>query len=133
MKSGATDPFAEDTDETEESVQQDESTNESSQTDPSDQPDQSENSAQSGSNTSQYDRSDFPRIVSRDTVKEDRDGVHQLFVYEDTEEKEKEARRELEDRLGDVYKLDAREAIYRAGMQNIDDAEEILREWGADI
>ena len=88
---------------------------------------------QEDSRTSQFNRSDLPRIVTRDTVKEDRDAVHQLFVYEDTAEKEKEARRALEDRIGDIYKLDAREAIYRAGMENLDDAEAILRKWGADI
>lgn len=133
MKSGATDPFAEDAGPTEQPEEQEESDSESGQTVESEQPEQTENPTPSVSNTSQFDRSDLPRIVARDTVKEDRDGVHQLFVYEDTEEKEQEARRELEDRIGDVYKLDAREAIYRAGMQNIDDAEEILREWGADI
>ncbi|WP_255681631.1 hypothetical protein [Natrinema sp. SYSU A 869] len=54
----------------------------------------------------------------RDSVKEDRDGgVHQLFVYQDTEDKEKQTRRDLEDRFDDdLYKLDAREAIYLAGM-----------------
>ncbi|UTF55883.1 hypothetical protein [Natronosalvus rutilus] len=67
-------------------------------------------------------------------MKDDRDDVHQLFVYEQTSEKEKSARRALEDRIGDdLYKLDVREAIYLAGMQNLDDAESILREWGADI
>lgn len=138
MKDGTTDPFATDDSADE---QPDESSSTNSQTVESDSPDQSDsgadqadtNQSPSGGNTGQFDRSDLPRIVARDKVKDDRDDVHQLFVYEDTAEKEKEARRELEDRLGDVYKLDAREAIYRAGMKNIDDAEEILREWGADI
>lgn len=79
-------------------------------------------------------REDLPIMLRRASVKEDRDDVHQLFVYEDTAKIEKEARRELEDRFeNDVYKLDLREAIYRAGMENLDDAEAILREWGADI
>ncbi|QFU84562.1 hypothetical protein, partial [Natronorubrum aibiense] len=96
---------------------------------------QGDNPTLSGSNTDQFDRSDLPRIVVRDSVKEDRDGgVHQLFVYQDTEDKEKQARRDLEDRFDDdLYKLDAREAIYLAGMQNLDDAEDILREWGVDF
>ena len=126
MKSGASDPFS-----------QEEQKNESEapicNTDESDQPKDEENPAPSISNTGQFDRSNLPRILARDKVKDDRDDVHQLFVYADTAEKEKEARRELEDRIGDVYKLDAREAIYLAGMQNLDNAEEILREWGADI
>jgi len=93
------------------------------------------NQTPSGSNTGQFDRSDLPRMVVRNSVKEDRDGgVHQLFVYQDTENKEKQARRDLEDRFDeDLYKLDAREAIYLAGMQNLDDAENILREWGMDF
>lgn len=126
MKSGASDPFSQE-------EQKNESEAPISNTDESDQPEDEENPAPSISNTGQFDRSDLPRILARDKVKDDRDDVHQLFVYADTAEKEKEARRELEDRIGDVYKLDAREAIYLAGMQNLDNAEEILREWGADI
>lgn len=148
MKSGATDPFADDQqDDQDENVDDpDSNTGQSDSTDGVENRQQERgNTGQSDpivtpegyqeedSNTGQFDRSDLPRIVTRDTVKEDRDAVHQLFVYEDTAEKEKEARRELEDRIGDIYKLDAREAIYRAGMENLDDAEAILRNWGADI
>lgn len=151
MKSGATDPFADDqqdnqdedtaetdgsdsnTDQSDSTVELENQQQEGSNTTQSDQTVTPENHQEEDSRTSQFDRSDLPRIVTRDTVKEDRDAVHQLFVYEDTAEKEKEARRALEDQIGDIYKLDAREAIYRAGMENIDDAEAILREWGADI
>ncbi|MDQ2052651.1 hypothetical protein RBH26_19520 [Natronolimnohabitans sp. A-GB9] len=138
MKSGATDPFADDDGVDEEDEQDVKPVEQSSQTDESDQPDEppveADTSAQSTSNTRQFDRSDLPRIITRQKVKEDRDDVHQLFVYEDTAKLEKEARRELEDRFeNDVYKLDLREAIYRAGMENLDDAESVLREWGADI
>ncbi len=131
MKSGGSNPFADDTDQSDESAQTDTRVSDTGNTDESDLPDeQSDRTAQSG----QIDRSDLPRIPVRDSVKDDRDGgVHQLFVYEETAEKERAARRELEDRFGDLYKLDAREAIYLAGMQNLDDAEEILREWGADF
>ncbi|UHQ98283.1 hypothetical protein HYG81_19610 (plasmid) [Natrinema zhouii] len=60
--------------------------------------------------------------------------MHQLFVYADTDDREEKARRDLNDRFDDdLYKLDAREAIYLAGMQNLDDAEDILREWGQDF
>ena len=133
MKSGGQDPFADDADQSEQADEQDEPDSDSGHTEQSDQPDQSENPSLSGSNTGQFDRSDLPYILRRDTVKESRDDVHQLFVLEETDEMETEARRELEDRLGDVYKLDAREAIYRAGMKNLDDAEEVLREWGIDL
>ena len=130
MKSGATDPFAEETGQDEQSNEPDETASTTGQTEESEQPNHSENSTPSGSNTGQFDRSDLPFILRRDTVKEDRDDVHQLFILEETDQMETEARRELEDRLGDVYKLDAREAIYRAGMENLDDAEKILRKWG---
>lgn len=130
MKSGASDPFAEDTGQDEQTEEPDSGTGQTEQSEQTEQPD---NSTPSDSNTGQFDSSDLPFILRRDTVKEDRDDVHQLFVLEETDEKETEARRELEDRLGDVYKLDAREAIYRAGMENIDDAEEILRDWGIDL
>ncbi|WP_229504814.1 hypothetical protein [Natrinema versiforme] len=73
-------------------------------------------------------------MVGREKVKDDREDVHQLFVYDDTDTKEEEARYDLKQRFDDkLYKLDAREAIYLAGMQNLDDAEEILREWGQDF
>lgn len=130
MKTGASDPFADDTEQSEET---DDTVSNTSQTEQSDTSDSTASQADTAEATRQFDRSDLPRILARDRVKDDRDDVHQLFVYEDTAAEEKEARRELEDRLGDVYKLDAREAIYRAGMQNIDDAEAILREWGADV
>ncbi|MFC4986199.1 hypothetical protein [Saliphagus infecundisoli] len=131
MKEGGQDPFA---DESNDDDHDDKPTSQTSKTDQSDQAGQSNTIAQPSSNTGQFDRSDLPRIVVRDRVKDDRDDVHQLFVYEDTHTKETDARRELNDRFDtDIYKLDAREAIYRAGMQNLDDAEEILREWGADI
>lgn len=136
MKDGATDPFA---DEASEDEQTDESVRKDSQTDVSDHSDQSastgETNTESASNTEQFDRSDLPKILARNSVKDDRDGgVHQLFLYQETADKEKDARRELEDRFDDdIYKLDAREAIYYAGMQNLDDAEELLREWGVDF
>ena len=142
MKSGTTDPFANDDEETEDDQPAETATTDR-QTTKSDSPTEPDtadsqpdsNTESSSSNTGQIDRSDLPRLVGRKSVKEDRNGgVHQLFVYEDTDQKEQTARRDLEDRFDeDLYKFDAREAIYLAGMQNIDDAEAILREWGADF
>lgn len=86
------------------------------------------------SNTEQFNRSDLPFVLRRDKVKDERDDVHQLFVQSETDEFEETTRRELDDRFEEsVYKLDAREAIYLAGMQNLDDAEAVLREWGYDL
>ncbi len=64
-----------------------------------------------------------------------RRGLHRpLFVQSDTDDEEEGARRNLEDRFEDgLYKLDACEAIYLAGMRNLDAAEAILREWGYDL
>jgi len=88
MKSGATDPFADDDGVDEEDEQDVKPVEQPSQTDESDQPDEppveADTSVQSASNTRQFDRSDLPRIITRQKVKEDRDDVHQLFVYEDT-------------------------------------------------
>lgn len=136
MKEGVTDPFAQDepADEPAESTSQTDESYSPVQPEPSEPVTGSDATEDTASSTGQYDRSDLPRILTRNKVKDDRDDVHQLFVYEDTHQQEKEARRELKDRLGDdLYKLDIREAIYLAGMENIDDAEAILREWGADI
>ncbi|MCU4975064.1 hypothetical protein OB955_20385 [Halobacteria archaeon AArc-m2/3/4] len=137
MKTGASDPFAQD-DQDGQSNDSDEPashTEESDQTknDDVEQADKDENATHSGSNTGQFDRSDLPYTLRRDTVKDERDSVHQLFVLDETDDKARDAERDLEDRFGDMYRLDAREAIYLAGMQNLDDAESILREWGYDF
>lgn len=143
MKSGATDPFADDeSDDSDDSVESDGSdgpvtpnsvTDTTVQDNNESAPTSTSNTTTSASNTNQFDRSDLPYVLRREKVKEERDKVHQLFVLSETDRKEIEARRELEDRLGDVYKLDAREAIYRAGIENLDDAEAVLREWGVDL
>ncbi|WP_317175786.1 hypothetical protein [Halomontanus rarus] len=137
MKTGASDPFAQD----DQDGQSNDSDEPASHTEESDQEkndeiekvDKDENSTPSGSNTGQFDRSDLPYTLRRDTVKDERDSVHQLFVLDETDDKARDAERDLEDRFGDMYRLDAREAIYLAGMQNLDDAESILREWGYDF
>jgi hypothetical protein len=113
MKEGASDPFADD------------------------EPEPTETADEAGDTRTETDSSDpvrsLPYIHSRDTVKEDRPNVHQLFVRDDTDREAKHAEMELEDILGeDVYRLDAREAIYLAGMQNLGDAADLLREWGYD-
>lgn len=126
MKSGASDPFADDTDEqtTEnEPMESADSVNET--TDEAVTPE---------SNTRQFNRSDLPYTLRRENVKDERDSVHQLFVLDSTDSRAKVAERDLESIIGDdVYRLDAREAIYLAGMQNLDEAAGILREWGYDL
>lgn len=118
MKSGVGDPF--DTDE------------ESDQ--PAEEPE--EQAADEAAEESQEPDEEvtYPLKLRRNNVKDERPNVHQLFVQDSTDAAATAAERDLEDRLGeDLYRLDAREAIYLAGIQNLDDAEEILREWGYDL
>jgi len=76
---------------------------------------------------------ELPYIYRRDKVKDERPDVHQLFVRDETDERARDAERDLESMLGeDVYRLDAREAIYLAGMRHLADAADVLREWGYD-
>lgn len=77
------------------------------------------------------DRSQIPYTLRRDNVKDERPHVHQLFVTDETDDAAREAERDLEDRLDtDVYRLDAREAIYRIGMRHPEEVAELLEEWG---
>ena len=135
MKSGASDPFAEETTaETDASAGTE--TEQAPQTDHSTASDTADATSEDtpNSNTEQLSRADLPYKLRRERVKDERDSVHQLFVQDDTDTKAREAERELEDRLDDdVSRLDAREAIYLAGMQNLDEAVAVLRTWGYDL
>lgn len=125
MKTGASDPFGDDN--AEEMIE--EKSADESDVEGGD----SEQETPDG-NTGQINRADLPFILRRDTVKDERESVHQLFVQSSTDERAKDSERELESVIGDdVYRLDAREAIYLAGMQNLDTAADILREWGYDL
>lgn len=79
-------------------------------------------------------RDELPFVLRRDRVKEERPEVHQLFVQRETHDAAVDAERDLQDRLeDDLSRTDAREAIYLAGMDQLDAAEELLREWGYDL
>jgi hypothetical protein len=119
MKSGASDPFADD----EEAAEQ------ASET----AAEESEPSADD-SESAGLSREELPFVLRRERVKDERPEVHQLFVQGDTHERAVDAERELESRLdSDLTRTDAREAIYLAGMAHLDDAEAVLREWGYDL
>jgi hypothetical protein len=149
MKSGASDPFADDPSDSSDADESatgepasDESPSDKSPTDEEGSPEsqndtlteQSDESVKQGSNTPQINRADLPLTLRRDNVKDERENVHQLFVQDGTDDRAKDAERDLESMVGeDIYRLDAREAIYLAGMQNLDDAAAILREWGYDL
>lgn len=81
-----------------------------------------------------FSREELPYVLRRERVKDERPEVHQLFVQRATHEAAVEAERALEERLdADLSRTDAREAIYLAGMEHLDDAEAVLREWGYDL
>lgn len=120
MKSGVGDPF--DTDE------------ESDQPAQESEEQAADEAAGEAAETEEAEEVTYPLKLRRNNVKDERPNVHQLFVQDSTDAAATAAERDLEDRLGeDLYRLDAREAIYLAGIQNLDDAEEILREWGYDL
>lgn len=152
MKSGASDPFADDAEESE-SASGDESGDAGGVSETSEESGTSEASEMSGAveGTAEMDegvegaaeelaedavddeieRSDVPWVLRRDAVKDDRPHVHQLFVRADTDGKARRAESRLEERLDtDVYRLDAREAIYLVGMEHLDEVADLLEEWG---
>jgi len=73
---------------------------------------------------------DIPYKFRRSEITAGRDRVP-LFLHEETKNDEKDARIKLEDRLDeDVPKTDLREALLKAGLENLDDAERHLETWG---
>jgi len=134
MKSGASDPFSDDVEEDTTPAADDVTEGGSTTSTAGGNTDTTDESVTPDSNTNRINREDLPLTLRRDNVKDERDSVHQLFVQSETDERAKDAERDLESLVGeDVYRLDAREAIYLAGMQNIEDAAAVLREWGYDL
>lgn len=87
-----------------------------------------------GSDDDGFTREELPLVLRRDKVKDERPEVHQLFVQRETHDEAVDAERDLQDRLDDdLSRTDAREAIYLAGMEHLDDAEDVLRDWGYDL
>lgn len=147
MKSGASDPFAEESQSTETNAEGEEEAVESvttatdrhsgtrqEHTGDSEQDRGRGETTETSQHEREFSRDQLPYILRRDKVKDERPEVHQLFVQKETHSAAISAERELEDRISDdLSRTDAREAIYRAGMQHLDDAEEILRHWGYDL
>jgi hypothetical protein len=144
MKSGASDPFAEESQSTEtnagdeeESVTTAAGRRSGTEQEHTEEPEQNEQGAErtgTDQDEREFSRDQLPYILRRDKVKDERPEVHQLFVQKETHSAAISAERELEDRISDdLSRTDAREAIYRAGMQHLDDAEKILRRWGYDL
>lgn len=74
---------------------------------------------------------ELPFIFARRTVKADREALP-VYIQTETASMISEAERQLEQEFtGDkIMSLDVREALVRAGLQNLDDAEQLMREWG---
>lgn len=73
----------------------------------------------------------LPFIFARRTVKADREAVP-VYVQDDTAAEIEEIERQLGQQFdGDkVMALDVREALVRAGLQNVDDVEQVMKDWG---
>jgi hypothetical protein len=86
---------------------------------------------QTGSQTSSSQQSmRIPYKFRRDGVQEDRVRVP-LFLKPETKRAERDALREMEARFGaDVSLTDLREALMKAGLDHLDDAEQELEAWG---
>ena len=126
MKEGAgEDPFADDTDDEAESTAS--STDRSTASDPEmeggSEPEQE-------SETDEDESMTIPYKFRRDSVQDGRDRVP-LFLQPETKTAEREAMRELEDRFdGSVSMTDLREALVKVGLDNLDETEATLEEWG---
>ncbi|GAA0307647.1 hypothetical protein [Halarchaeum salinum] len=137
MKPGASDPFADDETETDQEPTDDaDGPAEAAETATTDATGEGDTGDAAAGNDGAGDvpsEFEFPYIYRRDKVKDERPDVHQLFVRDETDTLARDAERDLEKLLGeDVYRLDAREAIYLAGMRHLDDAADVLRSWGYD-
>ncbi|WP_227377042.1 hypothetical protein [Haladaptatus halobius] len=73
----------------------------------------------------------LPFIFARRTVKADREAVP-VYVQDETAAEIGDLERELSQTFdGDkVMALDVREALIRAGLENSDDVQRVMKEWG---
>jgi len=73
----------------------------------------------------------LPFIFARRTVKADREAVP-VYVQDETASEIEEVERRLDQQFDSdkVMALDVREALVRAGLENFDDVERVMEEWG---
>ena len=73
----------------------------------------------------------LPFIFARRTVKADREAVP-VYVQDETASEIEEVERKLDQQFDSdkVMALDVREALVRAGLENFDDVERVMEEWG---
>jgi len=137
MKSGAgSDPFADDSNNEEESPETSDVTTQEMTTQANSEP-ESEADGHSSSDHSEPSESsnhsgeeDLPYIFGRNTVKSDRQMV-QYFLRDETMNLESDVKHAVEQELGtEVYLTDIREALIRVGANHVDELADELRGWG---
>lgn len=84
-----------------------------------------------GTNSDSASVAELPFIFARRTVKADRDALP-VYVREATASDIDELERELDAQFDgdDVMSLDVREAVVKAGLRNVDDVVDVMKEWG---
>jgi hypothetical protein len=131
-KSGADDPFGDDSgnDETSEASETtaEETPTTTEQTGDDDTAPQPDSDISDSATAPSGD--DLPYIYDRHGVKDDRKMI-QYFLRDETEALESEVKHTVEQELGtDVYLTDIREALVRIGAKHIDEVADELRQWG---
>jgi len=129
MKEGAgEDPFAEEPTTKEDSNSQ---TKKSTENPPANENQSTKDTSGSTTETQSAEAGQsIPYKYRRDSVQEGRDRVP-LFLHPETKSDEREAMRELEERFDDSVSLtDLREALMKAGLENLDTTQEHLENWG---
>ena len=130
MKSGATDPFDDESPaaDSEKDDQTDDGPNDNEvQTELNDQP---QTIAATDSTAEGITSDDLPYVILRDKVKEDREMVS-YFLRPETQKMEEKVERIVSEEIdADVMKTDIREALVRVGAKHVDEVIELLRTSG---
>jgi len=74
---------------------------------------------------------DLPWVLMRNSITDGRDKTVQLHLQNSTIDAQRDARRSVEDGLGEsVKKADLREAALLVGLRHTAEIESVLRDWG---
>ena len=124
MKSGAGDPFAEDTTSSDDVSSGEQATDKTSDS-------ESTSDTVSQDTETDWGGDKLPYIHERNTVKSDRDQIT-YFLRDRIQELEDKSYRAVEEELkgANVSRLDFREALVIAGSKHLDEVADELRDWG---
>lgn len=76
----------------------------------------------------------LPWIYERNSITDGRKTTVQLHLQESTTDRQREAKRDVENVLGEsVKKADLREAALLVGLEHTEEVADVLREWGYDF